>query len=605
MAIPEDPLAWMESLDERTVSWALEQSARCEKLLSDTSSRLLPLVSQYMQEPYILDLKASDAGLFYLRRTRDHEIVHNGRVIVASEDLEKGSVIHRFYVDRKGERLAYFYSKGGDEGALNVVDVMSGKSLAKINGKIGDVLFTESGFYYVRLFSDTPTPDGVSPPAERVFRGNQIVWGEGLSTGLMISLNAALSSQRAFAHVRRGWTETALYAGPPDNPAAWKLLVKSDVPLQALDCVPGGDVVLKYRGSGEILVGDKVVVVGKDTILDAAVVRNSLLVVHSRDASCYLVRYSFEGKSCSTFAPKQPSTISLLTSNGTAAFFKLESFGTPYALYRFGENYTLLEHTEALTPRIAQGFVSSKDGTRVHYFEVGDRTRRVLVYGYGGFNISLTPWFSTLFATLLQKGVSVVVANLRGGSEYGESWHIEGKGLKKQNVFDDFAAVISHFRGKGCRVVAMGRSNGGLLVGATLVQHPELLDGVVIGYPVLDMLRFHLLHVGKLWTEEYGDPDNPADRIYLRAYSPYHNLFPKAYPPIMIYTGLNDDRVHPAHAFKFAKKLEALGIPFCLRVARESGHMGVSPDGLIKEISDICSFVLSCLGEEPPNVGFS
>lgn len=592
-----DDLVWMESLDQRTINWALEKSTKCKRRLSKTSSKLVSKVTRFMQQPYILGLKATDAGLFYLRRTRNHEIVHGGRVLISSDDLGVGSMIHSFYVDRKGERLAYFYSKGSDDGILRVLDLRSGQDLAEIRGRIGDVLFTEKGFYYVRLFSDAPTPDGVNPPAERVLQDDRVVWGDGLGTGLMISLSSGVSSQRAFAHVNRGWTKTAIFSGPLDKPAAWKLVAESDTPLKALDYLHRKNIVLKYKGNGEILVDDRVVVAGKDPILDAVCVQDNFLVVHSRNAGCYLACYDFHGKDSSRFEPETPSTISLLTSNGMAAFYKLESFGAPYELCKFDGRHAVLERSEVLRPRVTQGFARSKDGTRVHYFDIGTKSKRVLVYGYGGFGISLTPWFSALFATLLESGVKVVVANLRGGSEYGESWHLDGKGPKKQNVFDDFAAVVSHFKRKGYKVVVAGRSNGGLLVGATLVQHPELLDGAVIGYPVLDMLRFHLLHIGKLWVEEYGDPENAADRSYLRAYSPYHNLVAKKYPPIMIYTGLNDDRVHPAHALKFAKRLETLGVPFCLRVERESGHMGLSTEGLVKEISDVCSFVISCFRE--------
>jgi len=163
-------------------------------------------------------------------------------------------------------------------------------------------------------------------------------------------------------------------------------------------------------------------------------------------------------------------------------------------------------------------------------------------------------------------------------------------------VFDDFMAAIEYFRKKRARVVATGRSNGGLLVGAVLTQRPELLDGALIGYPVLDMLRFHKLYIGRAWVPEYGDPDNPKDAEFLRKYSPYHNISKeKKYPPTLVYTGLHDDRVHPAHALKFVARLKEVGAPVYLRVETVSGHAGASPEIRLKEYSDTLAFVYKVL----------
>ena len=170
---------------------------------------------------------------------------------------------------------------------------------------------------------------------------------------------------------------------------------------------------------------------------------------------------------------------------------------------------------------------------------------------------------------------------------------------KKQNVFDDFKAAIKFFKDRGARVIAMGQSNGGLLVGAVLTQNPEILDGAVIGYPVLDMLRFHKLYIGKAWVPEYGNPEDPREASYLAEYSPYHNIRETKYPPTLVYTGLNDDRVHPAHAFKFVAKLKDVNAPVFLRVENESGHSGASPRTKIKEYADIMAFIYKIFEMEP------
>jgi prolyl oligopeptidase len=198
---------------------------------------------------------------------------------------------------------------------------------------------------------------------------------------------------------------------------------------------------------------------------------------------------------------------------------------------------------------------------------------------------------------LVENGVSCVITNLRGGNEYGEKWHSDGKLDKKQNVFDDYAAVIRSFREKGAKVVAYGISNGGLLVGTTITQNPGLIDGALIGYPVLDMMRFHKLLVGKFWIDKYGDPDKEKDERYLLKYSPYHNVREKVhYPKTLIFTGLNDDRVHPTHALKFAAKLEKTGSSdIWLRVQAKGGHAGSSVKTKIEELSDLAGFIMYAL----------
>ncbi len=222
--------------------------------------------------------------------------------------------------------------------------------------------------------------------------------------------------------------------------------------------------------------------------------------------------------------------------------------------------------------------------------------KMVWVFGYGGFNISLTPRFFPQVIPFIKRGGSFAMANLRGGSEYGEEWHRAGMRENKGNVFDDFIAVLSKLKGEGYKVAAWGRSNGGLLVSATLTQRPDVMDSALIGYPVIDMLRFHKLYIGSVWIPEYGNPDDPKDREFLLRYSPYHNIDPdKSYPPTLIYTGLHDDRVHPAHALKFFMKMKEVGAPVYMRVETKSGHMGASPETRARELTDLLAFVVKVL----------
>jgi prolyl oligopeptidase len=260
-----------------------------------------------------------------------------------------------------------------------------------------------------------------------------------------------------------------------------------------------------------------------------------------------------------------------------------------------------------------QVFVPSLDGTRVPVF----LTRRrdvmpsgevpVLLYGYGGFDIPLTPSFSVTFAAWVERGGLLAVANLRGGGEYGKAWHEAGRLAHKQNVFDDFCSCARWLASPGSgwsrsdRIAISGGSNGGLLVGASLTQHPELFGAAVADVGVFDMLRFHLFTIGWAWKSDYGDPDDPEQRDWLEAYSPLHNVRPgTCYPPTMLMTGDHDDRVVPAHSFKFAATLQAAQAcdhPALLRVETSAGHGPGKPTAkLISEAADRLAFLEMTVG---------
>ena len=226
-------------------------------------------------------------------------------------------------------------------------------------------------------------------------------------------------------------------------------------------------------------------------------------------------------------------------------------------------------------------------------------TRRVLLGGYGGFNISRTPIYDPGNMPWLDAGGMLAVANLRGGGEYGEEWHRAGMLEKKQNVFDDFVGAAEYLIGEGYttadRLAIEGGSNGGLLVAAVMLQRPELFGAVICRVPVADMLRYHLFTVGRFWIPEYGSADDPSQFEYLLRYSPYHNIRNGVrYPPALVMTADTDDRVSPGMAKKFAARLqaEAVGGPFLIRIETRAGHgMGKPVSKLIDEDADILAFL--------------
>ncbi len=246
---------------------------------------------------------------------------------------------------------------------------------------------------------------------------------------------------------------------------------------------------------------------------------------------------------------------------------------------------------------VEQRFATSADGTRVPYFLMGRRDvlaagpAPTIQYGYGGFLASMTPAYfredarpqhGALAGRLwVARGGVLVVSNLRGGGEYGPSWHQAALREHRHRAFEDFFAIGEHLVSTGvttpAQLGALGRSNGGLLVGVAFTQRPDLYAAVDCGVPLLDMLRFHTLLAGASWMDEYGDPDVPEDRAVLASYSPYQRLADGVdYPALLLYTSTRDDRVHPGHARKFAARLEALGVPFEYFENEEGGHGGVA-----------------------------
>jgi prolyl oligopeptidase len=233
---------------------------------------------------------------------------------------------------------------------------------------------------------------------------------------------------------------------------------------------------------------------------------------------------------------------------------------------------------DATDIRVAQHFATSDDSTKIPYFVVGNGAGPTLLTGYGGFEVSLTPAYSgTIGRGWLARGGTYVVANIRGGGEYGPTWHQSVQRERRLRVYEDFAAVAKDLVARGIttpeRLGIQGGSNGGLLMGVMLTRYPELFGAIVCQVPLLDMRRYHKLLAGASWMAEYGDPENPADWAFLQEYSPYHNVHSgRSYPPTLVITSTRDDRVHPGHARKMVARLRELGHDVRYYENIEGGH---------------------------------
>ena len=365
----------------------------------------------------------------------------------------------------------------------------------------------------------------------------------------------------------------------------------------------------------------------EDVIASAGIVGNRLVITYMQDAHHLLKLFDLQGKfereiplpgigSVWYFSGRQ---------DDNEMFFYFTSFFYPSTIFRYdftsGQLAVFREPKVDFRPdefETKQVFYESKDGTRVPMFiayKKGlelDGQNPTMLYGYGGFNISLTPYFSVYRLVWMESGGVFVQANLRGGNEYGEEWHQGGVLGNKQNVFDDFIAagewLIENSYTRPGRLAIMGGSNGGLLTAACMLQRPELFGAVLSLVPVIDMLRYHKFSVGRNWVSDYGNAEKDPEHFkFMYAYSPLHNVKPGiAYPPTLVTTADTDDRVVPLHGKKFAATLQAADVgdnPLLLRVETKAGHGGGKPTSKrIETYADYLGFIFEVfdlsVGEE-------
>jgi prolyl oligopeptidase len=354
---------------------------------------------------------------------------------------------------------------------------------------------------------------------------------------------------------------------------------------------------------------------------DSAIVGGRLALSYLRNASSQIEIRSLEGKHLSNVELPGIGTTSGIVGepDKDEAYYSFSSFTVPNQIYetsiqKGGQKlWAEVEiPVDTSTMQVDQEWYTSKDGTKVSMFVVHQRgipldgRHATLLYGYGGFNIDMTPAFSALAAVWLEHGGVYAVPNLRGGGEYGEAWHRAGMGKNKQNVFDDFIAAGEHLISRGYtrkdKLGIYGGSNGGLLVGAAMTQRPDLFRAVVCAVPLLDMVRYAEFGSGQTWVAEYGSPDNPEEFAALYAYSPYHHVKQGTkYPALLMMAADSDDRVDPMHARKFTAMVQwakpGLDRPALFRVEDKAGHGG--GDMVKKRVAssaDITAFLLDQLG---------
>ena len=555
----------------------------------------------------------------------------------ASTDRDPNTSVSLEDVSRDGTLLAYGVRQGGaDETAIHLFNVKTGKTLEDElpTARYFSVSFAPDGksFYYARnnkqgtllyqhILGTRTSKDEVI--FGREFRGEELgaddLFGAQITDDfryLVITIDRGVPPQREDI-VFRDLTK----AGSPFEVLVWDINSR----FNAVYAHGAWYVKTDYNSpKGRILRADPgimpdvwktIVPAGTDSIDDWSIVGSKIYVNKLKDAKTETDVYTLNGEAAGKIDYDGIGSASTVFGRTTDrfGFFSFESFIAPPAIYRidsvtgkrdvFFQRKTTFDSSQY---EVSQVFFKSKDGTQIPMFIAGkkglkrDGTERLLMTAYGGFNINMEPYWSPTIAWWLEQGGWFAMPNLRGGGEYGESWHEQGMFEKKQNVFDDFYAaadyLIANKYTSPTHFAIEGASNGGLLMGAAITQRPELFSAVLCEYPLLDMLRYQKFLVGSYWTTQYGSAENEKQYLYLRMYSPYHNVKTSAaYPAVMFFTGDSDTRVDPLHARKMTALLQAAstsGRPILLHYSVAGGHSGgESVDQKVQDDADALSFL--------------
>jgi prolyl oligopeptidase len=659
-----DPYRWLEDGSAPDVkAWLEKQGAYARKSLDALPGRA-ELVKRFHELYYVERMQAPvKRGRRYFwekkEKTSEKSAVHyrdgekgTPKVLLDPNQWSTdGSIsLGVWSPSQDGRYVAYGVKKNNsDEATLEIIEVASGKKLESIPG--AKYAWTVewnprgTGFYYVRV----PPLGGPVTVADRpglaAIRYHEL--GKDPETDAVVreptrdpttfhSVNVSRNGRWLVATVQHGWVATDVYfrdtkLGPT---APWTTLVAGEKHLYYAH--PYDDRLFVFTDDGapnyRILAVDpkkparadwkEVVPERKDAAIDVFdIVGKRIALTYVKDVASTLEVFELDGKKAYDVALPGPGSASGVVGveNEDEAYFSYESLVVPPEIHKIsmktGKTEVVFRTSVPVDPSrftTTQAFATSRDGTRVPMFILApkdlplDGRAPTLLNGYGGFSAIIGPKFSSMAYPWLEHGGVYAVANLRGGGEYGETWHRAGMRRNKQNVFDDFIASAEFLIQKGYtrpeNLVIHGRSNGGLLVGAAMTQRPDLFRVVLCGVPLLDMVRYHLFGSGKTWIEEYGSADDAEDFKALYGYSPYHHVKDGTrYPSLLLLTADSDDRVDPMHARKFGALVQraSIGGKVLVRVEANSGHGGADKiRSLVEERADTYAFAWSELGQK-------
>ncbi|HET9409964.1 MAG TPA: prolyl oligopeptidase family serine peptidase [Candidatus Sulfotelmatobacter sp.] len=646
-----DPYRWLEdqnSLDTR--AWINAENAYTHAQLDSWPGRsaLEKRISELKKVESIHSPLERSGRLFYLRRAADQEqyIIYMRQGQSGKEEVlidpnpmspDHSTNVNIADVSKDGKILAYMVREGGkDETQIRFMDVDTRHDLTdKLPAALYfDLSFLpdDSGFYYSLMIDDGPRVRFHKMSAD--VATDPDVFGKGYAKEAIVTGDPSEDGRHLIV--------TVFHGAAADNTEIWTKDLVKDGPIEPLVndvharffAYPAGDRLFVQTNwnapRGRILAVDfahpardqwkEVVPEGDNAIDNVSLAGGKLLVTYINNASSQVKIIDAEGKLVRELKLPALGTVTDIQSKweNKSAYFSYESFAIPPTVYRFdtaiGEQskwYQTKVPIDSSKLDVEQVWFHSKDGTRVPMFLVHGRAMKrdgaspTVLEGYGGFLVNITPTFSPNAIILAEHGGVYAMANLRGGGEFGEAWHKAGMLANKQNVFDDFIAasewLIANKYTNPSKLAIVGGSNGGLLVGASLTQRPDLYQAVVCWHPLLDMLRYDKFMEAQFWVSEYGSASDQEQFKWLYAYSPYQHV--KAgtkYPAVLFMTGDGDTRVAPLHARKMAALLQASTAsdrPILLRYELKAGHSGgrsVTQD--IGDTTDSLSFLFWQLG---------
>ena len=655
----EDSYRWLEDFtSEESVDWVERQNKFTKKFIGKNTFKKAiakDLEGIWNNESISMPYKVEDKTFYYVNdgtwqqsklMIKDCESCEE-RVLLDPNTFSKDGTISLggTSVSNNASLLAYSISDGGsDWRSWKVLEIASGKVLednikwAKFSGASWEN--DDSGFYYQKY--DEPKDEllkelnsspklmfhkiGTNQKQDVVVYENpdKPRWGWGI--------NVVKDSKIKFLSISEGTDErNRLYVQLKPGDSFIPLiddLIGAYQYLDSLDDIhwfystqgaKNGKVVSLEIKNGSFVWND-VVEEGENSLRSVNFINNSIAITYLVDTFSEVYFFSLDGAFKEKLSTPLKGTIGGFGGGieDSTSYFSFTNFVTPREIYEIDltdmskklfwkenpDNYDSDSYTSDFK------FYTSKDGTQVPIhisykksLEINENTP-VLLYGYGGFNISRLPGFSKGYTTWMNQGGVVAVANLRGGGEYGDKWHEAGMLFNKQNVFDDFAYAAKFLHnnkiGSPSSTAMQGGSNGGLLVAATMLQNPDLFKVAIPQVGVLDMLRFHKFTIGWAWESDYGSPDKKDEFENLLAYSPLHNIEKnECYPTTLVTTAKRDDRVVPSHSFKFAAKLQeyqGCDNPILIRIEGRAGHgAGTPKDKLINQIAEVYGYALSVI----------
>jgi len=647
-----DPYRWLEDQNSpETREWIAAQNAYTDSILGSLSKRdeLKALAAKLIKIDtisipierggrYFLTKKRADQELpvIYMRQGLDGE----DKVLIDPHPMSEDQTtsVNIQDISHDGTLLAYGVRKGGeDEVEIRFLDVDTMEELPDVLPRglyFGiSMMPDKSGFFYSRQTMSGPHILYHSFGTE--VGADKEIFGEGYALGNIMF--AYLSDDGRWLIITvlegsSGKTEVYLKDLAGEKPIT---TIVNDLDAWTMAFVVGGTLYIQTNWeapNGRLLAADpenssrenwKEVIPESDMVMlrglfgqPVTFVGGKIFVNYLKDVKSQIVIFEPDGTRVGEISFPAIGTVGGLSGNWDSdeVFFIFTSYHIPTTIYRYDvssgekEVWAKIEvPIDSEQYEVKQVWYESKDGTKVPMFIVHrkgiklDGSNPTYLTGYGGFNISFTPFFSAEAVAWVEKGGVYAFANLRGGGEFGEEWHRAGMLENKQNVFDDFIAAAEYLIDEGYtkpkKLAIEGGSNGGLLTGAVLTQRPDLYGAVVCTYPLLDMVRFHKFLVGRYWIPEYGSSENPEQFKYIYDYSPYHHVKKGTkYPAVLFITGDADTRVAPLHARKMTALLQAStgsGKPIMLRYYTSAGHAGGQPASeRIEELAETMSFLL-------------